>query len=200
MLEDTYLKNALIPERYKNNIPLKPGDTDFETFKELDSIRNNIKEFVDSGKNLLICSNNCGNGKTTWSIKLLKAYIKSVNNISFQNNTPALFVNVNSFLNEKKLSISDPVLLEKVRQTEKNILSAKLVVFDDIADKSLSEYDLNTLYYWLDYRTANMKSCIYTTNQLPSQLEKTLSGKVYSRVVNYSIVKKILDGDHRGSY
>lgn len=65
MLEDTYLKNALIPERYKNNIPLKPGDTDFETFKELDSIRNNIKEFVDSGKNLLICSNNCGNGKTT---------------------------------------------------------------------------------------------------------------------------------------
>lgn len=200
MLEDTYLKNALIPERYKNNIPLKPGDTDFETFKELDSIRNNIKEFVDSGKNLLICSNNCGNGKTTWSIKLLKAYIKSVNNISFQNNTPALFVNVNSFLNEKKLSISDSVLLEKVRQTEKNILSAKLVVFDDIADKSLSEYDLNTLYYWLDYRTANMKSCIYTTNQLPSQLEKTLSGKVYSRVVNYSIVKKILDGDHRGSY
>lgn len=130
----------------------------------------------------------------------MKAYIKSVNNISFQNNTPALFVNVNSFLNEKKLSISDSVLLEKVRQTEKNILSAKLVVFDDIADKSLSEYDLNTLYYWLDYRTANMKSCIYTTNQLPSQLEKTLSGKVYSRVVNYSIVKKILDGDHRGSY
>ena len=200
MLEEIYLKNALIPERYKNNIPLKPCDKDFETFKELDSIRNDIKNFVDSGKNLLICSNNCGNGKTTWSIKLLKAYIKSVRDIGFQNNTPALFINVNSFLNEKKLSISDPILLEKVRQTEKNILSAKLVIFDDIADKSLSEYDLNALYYWLDYRTSNMKSCIYTTNQLPSQLEKTLSGKVYSRVVNYSIVKLISDGDHRGSY
>jgi len=70
-------------------------------------------------------------------------------------------------------------------------------VFDDIADKSLSEYDLNLLYYWIDTRTSNMKSCIYTTNQLPSELEKTLSGKLYSRIVNYSEVKEIKDGDHR---
>ena len=200
MLEDVYLKNALIPERYKNNIPLKPSSRDTPVFKELDGIRNNIKEFVDSGNNLLICSNNCGNGKTTWSIKLLKAYINSVKNISFSNNTPALFINVNNFLNEKKLSISDPVMLERVRQIEKNILSAKLVIFDDIADKSLSEYDINMLYYWLDYRTSNLKSCIYTTNQLPEQLKKSLNGKVYSRIVNYSIIKYITDGDHRGSY
>jgi len=197
MLEELYLRNALIPKRYEKEISLKPSNKDALTFKELDDIRNNIKEFVDGGNNILICSNNAGNGKTTWSIKLLKAYIKSISDRSFKNDTPALFVNVNSFLNEKKLAINDPTLNDKIQKMEKSILSAKLVVFDDIADKNLSEYDMNMMYYWLDYRTANLKSCIFTTNQLPEQLKKTLSGKVYSRVVNYSQIKYITDGDHR---
>ena len=197
MLEQTYLENAMIPKRYEKEIKLEASERDLRTFNELNEIKNNIKTFVDNGDNLLICSNNAGNGKTTWSIKLLKAYIKAVGNRSFENDTPALFVNVNSFLNEKKLSISDPTLSDKIKRMEKCILSAKLVVFDDIADKSLSEYDMNTMYYWLDYRTANLKSCIFTTNQLPEQLRKTLTGKVYSRIVNYSSIKLITDGDHR---
>lgn len=197
-LDRLYLKNAMIPKRYQEDIMLTPSKKDLQTFKELDDIRNEIKWFVDNGKNLLICSNNVGNGKTTWAVKLIKAYIESVKNIRFDNNTPALFVNVNSFLNEKKLSISDQRLADKIKLTEKNILTAKLVVFDDIADKNLSEYDLNTMYYWLDYRTANMKSCIFTTNQLPDQLKKSLSAKVYSRLVNYSMIEYITDGDHRG--
>ena len=187
----------MIPKRYEKNIELRPSSKDAETFKELGEIRDNIKEFVDRGDNLLICSNNVGNGKTTFAIKILKAYIKEVSDKGFLYDTPALFVNVNSFLNEKKLAISDPTLNEKIKLMEKCILSAKLVVFDDIADKSLSEYDMNTMYYWLDYRTSNLKSCIFTTNSLPEQLKRQLNGKVYSRVVNYSVIKYITDGDHR---
>ena len=198
-MRDSYFKNALIPKRYEPDIPLTPSTKDEKTFIELNEIRNNIKSFVDGGKNLLICSNNSGNGKTTFATKLLKSYIESVSDRSFPNDTPGLFVNVNSFLNEKKLAINDPSLNEKIKRMEKAIISAKLVVFDDIADKTLSEYDMNTMYYWLDYRTSNLKSCIFTTNQLPEQLKKTLNGKVYSRVVNYSIIKYITDGDHRGA-
>ena len=197
-LYNLYLENSMIPKRYIADIPLRPSNKDEQTFIELNDIRKNIKDFVDSGNNLLICSNNVGNRKTTFAVKILKAYIEAMKLTPAVNNTPALFINVNSFLNEKKLAIEDQTLLEKVRLTEKNILSAKLVVFDDIADKSLSEYDMNTLYYWLDYRTANLKSSIFTSNQVPEQLKKTLSAKVYSRLVNYSIVKYITDGDHRG--
>ena len=100
-------------------------------------------------------------------------------------------------LNEKKLAINDKSLANELNQVEKAILTAKLVVFDDIADKTLSEYDLNAMYYWLDYRTANLKSCIFTSNQLPEQLKTTLSGKMYSRIVKYSHIKMITDGDHR---
>lgn len=108
-----------------------------------------------------------------------------------------MFINVNNFLNEKKLSIGDKQLAERVNRIERCILSARLVVFDDIADRSLSEYDMNNLYYWLDYRTSNLKSCIFTTNQMPGELKNTLAGKVYSRVVNYSVIKNITGGDNR---
>ena len=197
MLRDTYIKNARIPKRYLNDIPLTPSKADEKTFIELNEIKKNIKDFVNKGENLFICSNQAGNGKTSWAIKLLKAYIDEVQTYGFTYDTPALFINVNSFLNEKKLGINDPEISSRINKIEKAILTAPLVVFDDIADKSLSEFDLNLLYYWLDYRTANMKTCIYTTNELPEQLKQTLNGKLYSRVVNYSQVKYITDGDNR---
>lgn len=197
MLKDTYIKNSQIPKRYIQDIQLIPSKADEKVFTELNDIKLNIKQFVDEGKNLLICSRNAGCGKTSWATKLAKAYIDEVSNLAFKNDTPVLFINVNSFLNEKKLSINDNSLKAKLSRIEKNILTAKLVIFDDIADKTLSEYDMNAMYYWLDYRTANLKSCIFTSNQLPEQLKNTLNGKMYSRVVNYSQIKKITDGDHR---
>ena len=197
MLYDTYIKNSRLPIRYLRDIPLTPSLADEQVFIDLSEIKSNIKSFVDDGKNLLICSNNCGNGKTTMATKILKEYIKEVQGYSFKNNTPALFINVNNFLSDKKNSINDHDKSEQIRKIENCILTAKLVVFDDIADKALTEYDLNSLYYWLDYRTSNLKSCIFTTNMLPDQLKANLSGKVYSRVVNYSIIKCLTDGDHR---
>lgn len=198
MLKDLYLKNSQIPVRYYNDISLVPCNEDLETFKELNDIRNNIKSFVDEGKNLLIYSNNVGNGKTTWSIKLLKAYIDSVQNISFNNRCPALFININKFLNEKKLAFNDKDLQQRVTETEKNILSAKLVVFDDIGVKALSDYDKMNVYYWIDERTNNMKSCIYTTNLSLRRLEGYFDdARIYNRVEGYSIVKEIKDGSNR---
>jgi len=193
MLEELYLKNALIPKRYLTDpAEFIPSKLDKKCFKELQLIESDIKSFVDNGNNLLIYSENFGNGKTTWSIKLLKAYIKAVGNYSFTYSTPAIFININNFINEKKLSINDKNLEEKVRDIERKILSAKLVVFDDIGDKTLSEYDKSLMYYWIEYRTANMKSSIYTTNQSLDELENSLGGKTYSRVVNYSIVKEFV--------
>lgn len=196
-LKEVYLNNSLIPKRYLNEISLIPAKVDEQVFKELNNIKLNIREFVDKGENLLICSNNVGNGKTTWSIKFLKEYIDEVQNIKFKNNCPALFINVTNFLNEKKLSISDPELHSKVIDTERKILSAKLVVFDDLGVKDISQFDIGNLYYWIDERTNNMKSCIFTSNLLPKQLRNILDERLYSRIVKYSTIKEIKDGDNR---
>ena len=64
-LYDIYLDNSLLPKRYVKSISLIPAKIDEQVFKELNDIKLNIEDFVDKGENLLICSNNCGNGKTT---------------------------------------------------------------------------------------------------------------------------------------
>ena len=197
MLKDIYLNNSQIPKRYIEDIQLIPSIIDEGVFIELNTIKDNIKNFVDSGKNLLIYSSNVGCGKTTWATKILKEYINCNSNIKFKNNCPALFINVTSFLNEKKLAITDITLQSRVYDTEQKILSSNLVVFDDIGVKNISDYDLGALYYWIDYRTNNMKSCIYTSNLLPSSLKNVLDDRLYSRIVNYSILKEIKDGDSR---
>lgn len=197
MLKDVYINNSQIPKRYLQETKLEPSDADLKTFENLKYIQDNVKQFVNEGKNLLICSRSAGNGKTTWAVKIAKSYIDKVSQFAFVNDTPVVFINVNNFLNEKKLAINDKSMLSRLNKIEKTILSAKLVIFDDIADKTLSEYDMNTMYYWIDYRTANLKSCIFTSNQLPEQLKNTLNGKMYSRIVNYSQIEKITDGDHR---
>lgn len=197
MLKDVYINNSNIPKRYLQDISLRPVKEDVETFKELQDIKNNIVDFVNQGKNLFIYSSSVGNGKTTWSTKLLKEYIEQVSSIMFKNNCPALFINVSNFLNKKKLAITNRELVPEVQDLEQKILSAKLVVFDDLGVKDVSSYELNSLYYWIDERTSNLRSCIYTSNLSPQALSMILDSRIYSRVVNYSEVKEIKAGDFR---
>lgn len=197
MLKDTYLNNSLMPKRYMPEVALTPAAVDLATFEKLNNIKTNITSFVNDGSNLLICSNHVGCGKTTWATKMIKEYINQNENVYFSNMTPCLFINVNNFLNEKKLAITKPELREKINEIESNILEAKLVVFDDLCVKDISQFDLNSLYYWIDYRTSNLKSCIFTSNLEPSQLKNALDDRVYSRVVNYSTLELIQDGDNR---
>lgn len=197
MLKDVYINNSNIPKRYLQDISLRPVKEDVETFKELQDIKNNIVDFVNQGKNLFIYSSSVGNGKTTWSTKLLKEYIEQVSSIMYKNNCPALFINVSNFLNKKKLAITNRELVPEVQDLEQKILSAKLVVFDDLGVKDVSSYELNSLYYWIDERTSNLRSCIYTSNLSPQALSMILDSRIYSRVVNYSEVKEIKAGDFR---
>lgn len=197
MLKDVYINNSNIPKRYLQDISLRPVKEDVETFKELQDIKNNIVDFVNQGKNLFIYSSSVGNGKTTWSTKLVKEYIEQVSSIMFKNNCPALFINVSNFLNKKKLAITNRELVPEVQDLEQKILSAKLVVFDDLGVKDVSSYELNSLYYWIDERTSNLRSCIYTSNLSPQALSMILDSRIYSRVVNYSEVKEIKAGDFR---
>ena len=197
MLEDVYLNNSNIPKRYLKDIQLCPTSEDAKVFKELQDIKTNIIDFVNQGQNLFIYSNHVGNGKTTWSIKLLKAYINKVSNIMFKNNCPGLFINVSNFLNKKKLAITDNSLVQEVQDLEQKILSAKLVIFDDLGVKDITPYETNSLYYWIDERTSNLKSCIYTSNLFPKALSSILDSRIYSRVINYSSVKEIKAGDFR---
>lgn len=197
MLIDTYLNNSNIPKRYLSENPLTPAVEDEQVFAELNQIKLNINQFVQKGNNLLIYSAHTGNGKTSWAAKILLEYISSNSKVMFSSGCPGLFINVSNFLNKKKLAITNSSLLDEVQDLEQKIINSKLVVFDDLGVKDISPYEMNALYYWIDERTSNLKSTIYTSNLAPKQLEASLDPRVYSRVINYSILKEIKGGDSR---
>ena len=82
-----------------------------------EKVRDNIKDFVESGKNLLIYSEHTGNGKTEWLKKLLLAYFDSIwpfTDIECR----GLFISMPKFISAMKANISkEEVTVSKVETT-----------------------------------------------------------------------------------
>ena len=187
---EKFIKNSGLPRRYTSNIPMKPAtDNDLEMYKRLKEIETNAADFVNSGRNLLITSNIVGNGKTTWATKILNSYIYNYAcNYTYSdiNYTPALFINFPELLAQTKKAISNENILERVQRIDECVYTAKLVVFDDIATKMASEYDMELLYVYINYRTNNMLSSIFTTNISANMLESQIGARVADRITGYS--------------
>lgn len=153
--------------------------TDQDSFIELRNIAQNIKAFVDDGKNLYIHSPISGNGKSSWAIRLLKEYINAIwahADLSCH----ALFVSVPTFLDSLKNSISS--YDEYAESIKNNILKADIVVWDDIAAKCGTEFEINKLLSYIDRRIVLGKSNIYTSNLGPSELQSAVGSRLASRI------------------
>ena len=183
------IKESGIPTRNIDNIQLIPELKDVEAFKELSLIKNNIVKFVNDGYNLLIFSNNPGNGKTTWACKLGLEYINYI--CKFATENPFLYLNLPLYFDIRKASIQDKSLCENVSKTEALIKKAKLVIFDDIGIKDLTEYEKQLFYIWVEHRTSNKKSCIYTSNIYPHNFINIFGPRISDRIVGYSTLIEI---------
>lgn len=198
-LKELYIKNSKLPRRYLEDISLVPCDEDIQSFERLNNIKNKIVKFIKHHNNLLITSSNTGNGKTTWTAKIILHYINDhAHEYSYPRNTPVLFINVPEFLMKKKLSISDNVVAEEVSEIEKCIFTAKIVVFDDIATKLATDFDKELLYTYINYRTDNLLTNIYTTNISIYNLPDELGDRLADRIISYSTCIEIAGPGMRG--
>ena len=165
---------------------LVPCKNDYSSFKRLAAIQDDIVEFVTSGSNLYLFSSTCGNGKTTWAIKLLLQYFNEVwvcNNFKER----GLFINVPTFLTKVKTVIGKPD--EQFEAVRTLLTEVDLVVWDDIASTRLSDFDYNTLLTYVDKRTVEGKSNIFTGNVCPGDLESYLGQRLTSRVLSSSLIE-----------
>lgn len=168
------------------------ADVDLSAYRKLADIKLDIVDFVESGSNLFICSQNTGNGKTSWAIKLMLRYF---NEIWAGNGFRArgLFVNVPTLLLQLK-NFENP-LPEEFKQ---HLMDVDLVIWDEIASTSISNYDYSNLLMFLDYRIINDKSNIFTSNAVTKdELEKNVGAKLASRIWNTSEVIEFRGKDRR---
>ena len=193
---DSLYSAALMTETQKQHLVLRidQDGTDLEQFKQLADIEQNIYKFVTEGKNLYLHSANCGNGKTSWSLRLIEAYFNKIWARS-ESKCRVLFISVPRFLLALKDNIS--VKSDYVEYIKNNVLEADLVVWDDIATKIGSEFELTHLFNIIDNRLALGKSNIYTSNLNKQQLYTAIGERLTSRVANMSIDIELKGADKR---
>lgn len=192
-----YLYNeAMVPLNLRANKALFPDDdgTDLNEFKQLKSIQENILNWVNEGNNLLIHSKQAGNGKSSWSLKLLQAYFNKI-----WLKTPlkcrALFINVPYFLIALKDNISNKsTYIEHIKQ---NILDCDLVIWDDIGNKNSTDYEASNLLSMIDGRMISGKANIFTSNLSDAEMHEALGDRLYSRICNYGTNITLNGGDKR---
>lgn len=178
-------------------VKLIPDNKDFDQFVRLATIQENIVEFVETGSNLYLFSHTCGNGKTTWTIKLLLQYFNEIwacNNFKER----GLFINVPTFLTKIKTVIGRPD--EQFEIMRELIEKVDIVIWDDIASTKLTDYEYNTLLTYIDRRTLESKCNIYTGNISPEELDKYVGQRLASRILNHSAVVQLKGKDMRRTW
>ena len=194
-LDCLYDKSLLTDkQRQIGKLFIDQDGTDLHEFQQLAKLEQNIDKFVESGANLYIHSYNCGNGKTSWSIRLMTSYFDKIwhkSNFDCQ----ALFISVPRYLLALKASISGKN--EYADTVNKYILGADLVVWDDIATKMGTEFELNHLLNIINTRMDNGKSNIFTSNLGNKELINALGERLASRICNKSIDIELHGADKR---
>lgn len=168
------------------------NEIDRDTFQKLGAIRRNIVDTVESGQNIAIVSNNTGNGKTSWAIKMLQTYLHYTANGNYEN-LKGMFVSVPELL--MKLKDFNNPLAESYKE---RLRTVDLVVWDEIALTGVSQYDYAQLYVFIETRILHGKSNIFTCNYAnPDDLERILGTRLASRVWNTSTIFELKGKDER---
>lgn len=185
------LESSNVPKNYWENKQLYPTEQDLKVFETLSAIKNDIQEFVKSGRFLYIYGG-CGCGKTEFSIKILKSFLaqKCVGNrfkdLAMFSYFPNLVIQSKNFDNK-----------EEVNNIMEATMTRELLILDDIAiTTKVSEYDMFVLNTIIDARYSNKLSTILTSNIPPEHLPRYYDARIVDRILS-DIVIHISGGSRR---
>lgn len=188
------VNNSGLPLDLQYPVILQPDRPDIQAFEILNSLKHKIEDLVKDGQCIYIWSERCGNGKTTWSAKLLMSYFNRIWVYS-QLKCRGIYLYTPTFLNALKTQFLNNT---SVSEYVENIKNAELVVFDDLGVGKLSDFDKNNLLDIIDYRLNNHKSIIFTSNLNQDGLVNLFGDRLASRIYNTSIVIQFRGRDRRG--
>lgn len=194
---DYLYDSALVSLSQRTHIGLRTDadGTDADEFQRLKSIEVDVEKFIEQGNNLYIHSQNCGNGKTSWALRILQSYFDKIWYKSSLT-CKALFINVPRFLLSLKDNISSKS--EYIEHIKANVLNCDLVIWDEIGNKGLSVFEHENILNLINARIDSGKSNIYTSNLNSNELHEAIGDRLYSRVVNNSIDICLNGADKRG--
>ena len=186
---------ALLDGKQKYSTRLVPDTVDLPAFKRLKEIQTGIADFVAEGKNLLIYSANAGNGKTSWTTKLLLSYFNSIW-ATTDMKCRGLFISMPRLVIAMKENITSPnAYFQHVNDT---VMGADLVLWDELNYKEWTQFEKEYLLNVISQRINEGKSNIYTTNYTLQEIEHRLRSRLFSRIYGQSEHIEFKGKDKRG--
>lgn len=188
---------ALMSDKQRRTQPLRydADGTDREQFVRLNEISQHISQFVKDSRNLYLFSAGCGNGKTSWALRMLQEYVRQ-NWFRVDLKPLVLFINVPKFFLMLKDNISQKN--EYIAHIKECVAECDIVVWDDIGTKMGTEFEVENLLNIINNRIDESKTNIYTSNITPDQLRARVGERLYSRIINMSEVIELKGADKRG--
>lgn len=186
----------MIPEAQWVPKKLDAG-VDRRAFSDLEFVGSVIDKMVDSGasSNILICSENCGNGKTSWSIKLMLKYFNRIwHKAGFSQ--MGLFVNVTDYLLANKSNIGRPS--KDFWKMDDAMTDVPFLVLDDLGSDPLTQYEQELVYNIIDTRFNKNLFTMFTSNCLENDMRQAIGDRLHSRVWVNSTVIALKGRDRRG--
>ena len=189
-----YASNIPTPKQYKTAVVVRSQD--LKVYTQLKEIGETIITHVNEGTNLYLYSENFGNGKTTWAIKLMLKYFNKVW--------------LGNGFKRRGIFIHVPTLISKVKEgftytdqyfdvLKHDLVTVDLVIWDDIAASKLSDFDHSLLLTFIDQRLLNEKANIFTGNLDKQAIIIALGNRLASRVWNESTKLHYKGSDLRGT-
>ena len=164
---DTLFHNANIPRAFLQPIVLYPDKIDVSSYEVLNIIKTNIVETVERGMNYTIHSRIRGNGKTSWGIKILQNYLHCIWTEP-GGRTRGLYVDVPEYFAELKAEFDSKE--KDAKEFAKDIDQADLVIFDNIDENRLSEWERNVMKQHIKRRINNGLCNIFIIRNINSEL------------------------------
>lgn len=188
---------ALLSEKQREHVPLRldSDKCDKDAFEKLKEIETRIESFIRNGDNLYIYSANTGNGKSSWALRLLNSYFEKIW-YSSDLRCKGLFINIPKFLISLKENISQKS--EYIQHIKENVLNADLVIWDDVATKGFTTFEMENVLNLINNRLDDGKSNIYTSNLIGEELRSAVGDRLYSRMIGLSEVITFVGKDKRG--
>lgn len=179
----------------RRRLPLFADSEDLDAFRKLADICKTPIDFVKEGKSLYIHSTNCGNGKTSWALRLMQSYFNSIWRTCTLG-CHGMFISVPRLLRELKENISQRS--EYVSLIKDNLISSDLVVWDDIATRQASAFDAEQLLSMIDSRINAGKSNVFTSNLTDDELHSFVGDRLASRIIGATYNIELHGADKRG--
>ena len=191
-------ESAELPEALRKPIRLMPDACDVGAFDRLNEIRGMARQFVEGGKNLYICGNVTGNGKTSWSVKIMQNYFNQIwsgNNYHVR----GVFLSVPYLLSLQGRGFGDANSVAELSALTAKASVVSLLIMDDVASTDLSKQQQNMLQGIIDHRINSGLSTIYNGNMMGAPLRAAVGQRLYSRIETNSEVVVLKGGDMRGT-